>query len=83
MAAPPKVLVSTMKPSEAVLFTPPKGKEDAYVMLVVDPVNNIFTATKASDKSVYTFKSTDEVVKIDASPLFPSMVIGPMLLALP
>ena len=82
MAAPPKISIKQLLPSEAVLFKPPDGKEDAYVMLLVDSVHNIFTATKASDKTVYTFKSTDMVVKIEAPPLFPSTLIGAKLLLL-
>ena len=82
-SSPPKIPITSTIPSEAILFTAPGDQESAYVVLVIDPAHNIFTATKVKDKSVYTFKSTDEVVKLDAPPLFPSVVIGPILLALP
>lgn len=79
---PEKISITAIKSSEAVLFTPPGDKEDVFVISVVDPSKNIFSALRASNKTPYNFKSTDMVIKIDASPLFPSSVIGPILLAL-
>lgn len=83
MPPPPKISIKQMLPTEALLFQPPDGKEDAYVMLVVDPAHNIFTATQVSNKTVYTFRSTDMVIKLealDAVPPLPSSVIGAKLL---
>ena len=79
---PPKVSIKTLKIGEAILFTPPNDVENAYVIANIDPVNNIFVGTNAKTKVIYKFKSTDQVVKIDASPLFPSKAIGTILLTL-
>ena len=75
-----KVEVRYLKPSEAILFTPPGGKEDVYVM--VSTSNGVFTGTRVGNKSPYTFKAGDQVTKIEALPEFPSAAIGPILLAL-
>ena len=87
MPLPPKISVSEMLPMEAVLFTPEGGKEDVYVMILIDPVNNIFTAIKVSDKSPFNFNGDDKVIKLealDSVPIpLPSVIMGPMLLALP
>lgn len=59
------------------------GMDHVYVMMVVDPVNQIYSGVKIPGKYPRTFNADDEIVKIDAPPLFPSVVLGPLLLALP
>lgn len=60
----PEVSVNTLVVNDAVLFTPPGGVEDVFVLTVVDPSKNIYTAIQASNKSIYNFKPDDMVQNI-------------------
>lgn len=77
-----KVPITSAGIDFAVMFTPPSGEEDVFVMKIIDPSKNIFSAVKVSDKSVYNFKSTDQVVVLDDVPGVPAPAVGPILLAL-
>ena len=72
----PPIPVIASKPNDPVMFTPPGGKEDVYVMMIVDPVNQIFQGIKVADKSPITFTPADIVYLIEVPAL------GPVLLAL-
>ena len=77
-----KVPITTTQINFPVVFQPSGGKEDVYVMTLVDPSKNIFTATKVSDKSLYNFKPTDQVIVIDDVPNYTPSALGAILLAI-
>jgi hypothetical protein len=78
-----KVPINSLILNEAFMFTDPNtGKESVFVMTFIDPNTQTYTALEVKG-SPRNFSVTDEVTKIDAPPLFPSVVIGPILLALP
>lgn len=80
--AKPKVPIASVAVSFPVIFTPPGGKETVYVMSIIDPTKNIYSAITVGTKAPYNFKSSDQVVVLDDVPGFPPPVFGQILLAL-
>jgi hypothetical protein len=78
-----KVKLSTLILNEAFMYTDPQTKKDlVFVVTFIDPNTLNYTALQVKG-APRTFDKNTEVVKIDAPPLFPSVVIGAKLLLLP
>jgi hypothetical protein len=73
----PTALVNTLVVNDACMFKPPgRQQEEAYVVTISDPANQIFSGICISDKFVITWLPTDVVTVIDVPG------IGAVLLAL-